>query len=146
MSMSISLIAVFIPILMMGGIVGRMFREFAVTLSVAVGISLIVSLTTTPTMCARFLKSEEHGAQAQLALSRERRWLPVASRWVREQSPLGAATPAAGVWHDAGNRVPGGLSLHCGSQGFLPAAGHRANQWQCAGPGGHVVCDHESRS
>jgi len=62
-SMSISLIAVFIPILMMGGIVGRMFREFAVTLSVAVGISLLVSLTTTPTMCAKFLKSEQHGAK-----------------------------------------------------------------------------------
>ena len=62
-SMSISLIAVFIPILLMGGIVGRMFREFAITLSVAVGISLIVSLTTTPTMCARFLKSEVHGAK-----------------------------------------------------------------------------------
>jgi hydrophobe/amphiphile efflux-1 (HAE1) family protein len=62
-SMSISLIAVFIPILMMGGIVGRMFREFAVTLSVAVGISLLVSLTTTPTMCAKFLKSKQHGAK-----------------------------------------------------------------------------------
>ncbi len=62
-SMSISLIAVFIPILMMGGIVGRMFREFAITLSVAVGISLIVSLTTTPSMCAKFLKSHEHGAK-----------------------------------------------------------------------------------
>src|SRR5208282_4991808 len=62
-SMSISLIAVFIPILMMGGIVGRMFREFAVTLSVAVGISLIVSLTTTPAMCAKFLKPHEHGAK-----------------------------------------------------------------------------------
>ncbi len=61
MSMSISLIAVFIPILLMGGIVGRMFREFAVTLSVAVAISLLVSLTTTPTMCAKFLRPEQHG-------------------------------------------------------------------------------------
>ena len=62
-SMSLSLIAVFIPILLMGGIVGRMFREFAITLSVAVAISLVVSLTTTPTMCARFLKSELHNAK-----------------------------------------------------------------------------------
>jgi multidrug efflux pump len=54
-SMSISLVAVFIPILMMGGIVGRLFREFAVTLSVAISISLVVSLTTTPMMCAKFL-------------------------------------------------------------------------------------------
>ena len=59
LSMSTSLIAVFIPILLMGGIVGRMFREFAVTLSVAVAISMVVSLTTTPMMCAKFLKADE---------------------------------------------------------------------------------------
>jgi multidrug efflux pump len=58
LSMSISLIAVFLPILMMGGIVGRIFREFAVTLSVAITISLAVSLTTTPMLCAKFLRSE----------------------------------------------------------------------------------------
>jgi len=55
-SMSVSLVAVFIPLLMMGGIVGRLFREFAVTLSIAIGVSLLVSLTTTPTMCAKFLR------------------------------------------------------------------------------------------
>jgi len=64
LSMSTSLVAVFIPLLMMGGIVGRLFREFAVTLSVAIGVSLIVSLTTTPTICAKFLrppkKNEKH--------------------------------------------------------------------------------------
>ena len=58
-SISMSLIAVFIPILMMGGIVGRLFREFAVTLSTAILISMIISLTTTPSMCAHLLKS--HG-------------------------------------------------------------------------------------
>src|ERR1017187_1480870 len=56
LSMSTSLIAVFIPILMMAGIVGRLFREFAVTLSMAIAVSLLVSLTTTPTMCAKFLR------------------------------------------------------------------------------------------
>ncbi|HET9408858.1 MAG TPA: multidrug efflux RND transporter permease subunit [Candidatus Sulfotelmatobacter sp.] len=63
LSMSTSLVAVFIPLLMMGGIVGRLFREFAVTLSVAIGVSLLVSLTTTPTMCAKFLRpsGERHG-------------------------------------------------------------------------------------
>ena len=62
-SMSTSLVAVFIPLLLMGGIVGRLFREFAVTLSIAIGVSLVVSLTTTPTMCAKFLrptKDERH--------------------------------------------------------------------------------------
>src|SRR5580700_1779553 len=59
LSMSTSLMAVFIPLLLMGGVIGRLFREFAVTLSVAIVVSLCVSLTTTPMMCARFLKSEK---------------------------------------------------------------------------------------
>jgi multidrug efflux pump len=57
-TMSTSLVAVFIPILMMTGIVGRLFREFAVTLSTAIAVSMVVSLTATPMMCARFLKHE----------------------------------------------------------------------------------------
>jgi multidrug efflux pump len=64
LSISISLVAVFIPILMMGGIVGRLFREFAVTLSVAILVSLVISLTTTPMMCSRLLQhipDEERG-------------------------------------------------------------------------------------
>ena len=64
-SISMSLIAVFIPILLMGGIVGRLFREFAVTLSTAILVSMIISITTTPMMCAHLLKAhgneEKHG-------------------------------------------------------------------------------------
>ena len=63
-SISVSLIAVFIPILLMGGIVGRLFREFAVTLSTAIVVSMVISLTTTPMMCAYLLKhdkQEKHG-------------------------------------------------------------------------------------
>ncbi|MGE7418194.1 efflux RND transporter permease subunit [Methylobacterium tarhaniae] len=63
LSMSLSLIAVFLPILLAGGIVGRFFQEFAVVLSLAILISLVVSLTTTPMMCARLLKPERHGAR-----------------------------------------------------------------------------------
>ncbi|HEX4365702.1 MAG TPA: efflux RND transporter permease subunit [Rhodopila sp.] len=59
-SMSLSLIAVFLPILLMGGIVGRLFREFAVTLSMAIMVSLAISLTTTPMMCALLLKRVDH--------------------------------------------------------------------------------------
>ncbi|HET7546447.1 MAG TPA: efflux RND transporter permease subunit, partial [Usitatibacter sp.] len=66
-SMSASLVAVFIPILFMGGIIGRIFREFAVTLSVAVGISLVLSLTTTPMMCARLLKRAHEREPGRLA-------------------------------------------------------------------------------
>ena len=60
-SISMSLIAVFIPILLMGGIIGRLFREFAVTLSTAILISMVVSLTTTPCMCAHVLKTQKEG-------------------------------------------------------------------------------------
>ncbi len=62
-SISVSLVAVFIPILLMGGIVGRLFREFAVTLSAAILVSLAVSLTTTPMMCAFLIDPIKHGAK-----------------------------------------------------------------------------------
>ncbi len=77
LSMSISLIAVFIPILFMGGIVGRLFREFAVTLSVAILVSLLVSLTMTPMMCARLLKAPHERKPGRLFLASERlfRWM-----------------------------------------------------------------------
>jgi multidrug efflux pump len=71
LSMSISLVAVFLPILLMGGIVGRLFREFALTLSLAIAVSLVVSLTVTPMMCARLL----HEPQNQKPPGRFSRWL-----------------------------------------------------------------------
>jgi multidrug efflux pump len=63
-SMSLSLVAVFIPILLMGGLVGRYFREFAITLSVAIFVSLLVSLTTTPMMCSRLLRAAPHSRES----------------------------------------------------------------------------------
>jgi len=72
LSMSASLVAVFIPILLMGGMVGRLFREFAVTLSVAVAISLVLSLTTTPMMCATLLKPEKTDGHGFLYRASER--------------------------------------------------------------------------
>ncbi|TDN70651.1 efflux RND transporter permease subunit [Paraburkholderia sp. BL10I2N1] len=71
LSISISLVAVFLPILLMGGIVGRLFREFALTLSLAIGVSLLVSLTLTPMMCSRLLP-EHHDKREE---SRFGRWL-----------------------------------------------------------------------
>jgi multidrug efflux pump len=71
-SISISLIAVFIPLLMMGGLVGRLFREFAVTLSTSVFVSMIISLTTTPMMCAYFLKSEREEKHGRMYAASER--------------------------------------------------------------------------
>ena len=72
LSMSISLIAVFIPILLMGGIIGRLFFEFAVTLSVAILVSLFVSLTATPMMCSRMLKHQSEEDHNQLYKSSEK--------------------------------------------------------------------------
>jgi multidrug efflux pump len=69
-SMSLSLIAVFIPLLLMGGIIGRLFREFAIVLSVSILVSLVVSLTTTPMLCSRVLRREREGDRAPGRLSR----------------------------------------------------------------------------
>lgn len=80
LSMSLSLIAVFIPILLMGGIVGRLFREFAVTLSAAILVSLLVSLTLTPTMCSRLLKSPANERPAGALARRAERFVQWLSR------------------------------------------------------------------
>jgi len=71
-SISCSLIAVFIPLLLMGGIVGRLFREFAVTVTATIVVSAFVSLTLTPMMCSRFLKDEKHAAHGRLYMLSER--------------------------------------------------------------------------
>jgi multidrug efflux pump len=83
-SMSVSLVAVFIPILMMGGIIGRLFREFAVVLSVTILVSLAVSLTTTPMMCSRLLLIE--GAHGKFYRSSERAFKWILSRYERSLS------------------------------------------------------------
>src|SRR5436305_6793793 len=94
LSMSISLVAVFIPILAMGGIVGRLFREFAVTLSSAVVFSLVFSLTATPMMCAKFLRSERDRKHGRFYLAGERafNWLHDGYRhsldWVLDHQPV----------------------------------------------------------
>src|SRR6266568_2928663 len=94
LSMSTSLVAVFIPILMMGGIVGRLFREFAVTLSAAIAVSLLVSLTTTPTMCAKFLRplgEEKHGRiyrASERAFDHMLGMYRGSLRWVLRHQPL----------------------------------------------------------
>ena len=75
LTISISLVSVFIPLLLMGGIVGRLFREFAVTLSVAIMVSLVVSLTATPCMCAHLLKQHEAHGRIYRASERAFNWV-----------------------------------------------------------------------
>ncbi len=93
-SMSVSLVAVFIPLLMMGGIVGRLFREFAVTLSIAIGVSLLVSLTTTPTMCAKFLRpprNEKHNffyRRSEWIFDRLLATYQISLKWVLAHQPV----------------------------------------------------------
>jgi multidrug efflux pump len=72
LTISISLIAVFIPLLLMGGIVGRLFREFAITLSTAIMVSMVISLTTTPMMCAYLLRDEHSQKHGRLYMATER--------------------------------------------------------------------------
>jgi multidrug efflux pump len=74
-SISLSLVAVFIPILLMGGIVGRLFREFAITLSAAILVSMVVSLTATPMMCAWLLKREQKHGRLYNASDRAFNWI-----------------------------------------------------------------------
>jgi multidrug efflux pump len=94
LSISISLVAVFIPILLMGGIIGRLFREFAVTLSVAILVSLGISLTTTPMMCSRLLRHTREEQHNRVFRASERAFKWVLGRyerslgWVLEHSTL----------------------------------------------------------
>ncbi len=108
LSISISLVAVFIPILLMGGIVGRLFREFAVTLSVAILVSMVVSLTLTPMMCAWLLLPAGHARQGLVSRLTERfldgvtagygRLLGVVMRHPRITMAANLATIALTVW------------------------------------------------
>jgi multidrug efflux pump len=102
-SISLSLIAVFIPILLMGGIVGRLFREFAVTLAAAVTVSMVVSLTTTPMMCAKLLRRQDdliHGRLYRLSERTFDRMLKAYERgltWVLHHARLTAGIAAMTV-------------------------------------------------
>jgi multidrug efflux pump len=108
LSISVSLVAVFIPILLMGGIVGRLFREFAVTLSVAILVSMVVSLTTTPMMCAYLLRPRGGTAVGSLSALSERLFkglvgayavtLRAVLRWRRTTMAVALVTLAATGW------------------------------------------------
>ena len=124
LSMSTSLIAVFIPMLLMGGILGRLFREFSVTLAIAIAISMIVSLTTTPAMCAKFLKSHDHEQKHGMALPGIRIGLRLA--FERLQTFLAMGIAASGI--DAARHRRHGilecLPVHHRAQRILSATGY----------------------
>ena len=144
LSMSISLIAVFIPLFLMGGIVGLLFREFAVTVAVSIVVSLIVSLTLTPMMSARLL-TPEGGNPGSMSKAVERffdtlvalydRGLVVALRYRRITLTIMVLT----VCLDSGD-------VCLDSEGLLPAGGHRDDPGHQRGIPGHLSAVHGESS
>ncbi len=141
-SISISLIAVFIPLLLMGGIVGRLFREFAVTLSTAIVVSMAISLTTTPMMCAYLLKSESTKRHGRIYMASEKFFDSMLSlygkslRWVLDNPALMLVVLFS---HDCPQRGPD----YPHTQGVLSRGGHRINHRCGARARGFVLCGDE---
>ena len=125
LSMNLSLVAVFVSILFMGGIVERLFREFSITLVAAIVISLVVSLTLTPMLCARWLRRSDARPGRTLWQRISERRIRAAAARLRPIAGLGAAARAAGhlpaARRDRAQRAP----LHRRAEELPAAAGHR---------------------
>ena len=126
-SISVSLIAVFIPILMMGGIVGRLFHEFAVTLSLAITVSMLVSLTTTPMMCALLLAFARR-RKTRSPVPGQREGVSMAARPLRGVAFLGITSPTADPRRHPADDGSDSVFICHHPQGVLPAARHRPDQ------------------
>ena len=144
-SITVSLLAVFIPILFMGGIVGRLFREFAVTLSVAIAISALVSLTLTPMMCARMLRpaaSDRPGALRRGLRTGVRGLVRVYDRglrWVLAHRAIMLLVTLGTLGFSV-------LPVRHRPQGAVPPAGHWPAGRIQRGAAGHLVPGHEGAS
>ena len=141
LSISLSLVAVFIPLLFMGGQVGRLFREFAVTLSAAVMISLVISLTTTPMMCAWLLpearrEGQAAGARGRAGAERVYGWV---LRGYEHSLDWALASKGLVMLILRGGDRPERLPVRRRAQGLFPAAGHRAAQRRPARRPEHLV-------
>ena len=142
LSMSLSLIAVFIPILLMEGIIGRLFREFAITLSVAILVSLAVSLTTTPMMCARLLRPKSEHRTGRFGAVSERMFADAAWTAIGTASPGASRHGAVVMLVTSGDGCAQYLSVHDHSQGLLSATGHGTPGRQHPGRPEHFVPGH----
>jgi hypothetical protein len=137
-SISVSLIAVFIPLLLMGGIIGRLFREFAITLSAAIMVSMLVSLTTTPMMCGRVLVAERDMKHGRLYTWSERAFDSLLGGYKR--SLTWVLDHPALIFdyfrtHSGVECFPHGEN----PQRIFPAAGHRCSSGRTARAPGHLV-------
>jgi multidrug efflux pump len=141
LSISMSLIAVFIPILLMAGIVGRLFREFAITLSTAIVVSMLISLTTTPMMCAYLFRDErtiKHGSAYRVT----ERGFTLDALHVQPLSHMGAEASMADFRSPNPHDCVEFLSHRNYPEGFFPAAGYGNHHRQRARPAGCIVSDH----
>ena len=123
MSLTVSLIAVLIPLLFMSDVVGRLFREFAITLAVTILVSAVVSLTLTPMMCSRILQDKETAKQTRFYYWSEKVFNSIIASYGRALT--GDSAPS--LRHADGyhlNVCGHGSSVHRGPQGILPGAGH----------------------
>jgi HAE1 family hydrophobic/amphiphilic exporter-1 len=122
-SISVSLIAVFIPLLLMGGIVGRLFREFAVTVTLTILVSVVVSLTLTPMLCSRFLKNEHASKHGRLYMLFERGFDALLNGYKRGLH-LVLRHQFLTLCGFIATVAATGFSVLHHPQGLLPAAGH----------------------
>ncbi len=138
LSLTVSLIAVLIPLLFMGDIVGRLFREFAVTLSVTILVSAVVSLTLTPMMCARLLHHTEEEDQGRFYRASERVFQRIIAFYGRTLTVVlehQHAHPGRRRRDAGGDRRP----LPADPQGLLSGAGHRRHPGRLRGAADHLV-------
>ncbi len=144
LTISVSLVAVFIPILLMGGIVGRLFREFAVVLSTAILVSLVISLTATPMMCSRLLRHHQPAEHGWFYQASERMFARVLAGY--EQSLRRVLRhPAITLGVLLAHHRPEHLSVcHC-AQGIFPAAGQRHHPGRHPGRAGCLLSGHAGR-
>ena len=143
-TISISLIAVFIPLLLMGGIVGRLFREFAVTLSTAILVSMIISLTTTPMMCAYLLKNERAEKHGRIFTASEKffewvLWLYRSTlHWVLDHPALTLSVLFLTIALNV-------VLIYQDTQGLFPGGGHGSDLRWCARAAGFILPGDEQR-
>ena len=123
-SLTVSLIAVLIPLLFMGDIVGRLFREFAVTLSVTILVSAIVSLTLTPVMCAKLLRHKSESEHGRFYRASERAFQSVIDFYGRTLTWVLGSPNRDPLGRHGDSRVDD-IALHLHSQRVLPGSGHR---------------------
>ncbi len=127
-SISVSLVAVLIPLLMMSGIIGRLFREFSVTIAMTIAVSAFVSLTLTPMLASRFLKSHDEERHGRLYNLSEKGFTALANGYARGVDfVLRHRFPTLHHLHRHGDRDR--LSVRRHSQRILPAGGHRHPLW-----------------